>query len=149
MNSLKNILGPLGSVAAAIGVISTVAGSAMLVDHVPWHSSLTRSSFLRFIASERLQTVRNCNAFPRYDVDGGQRAVLFQKFSFTSKSAGVQEGVVGEGTHFLVPWFQQAIMLVAHAHPSQQNQHSAVIHPMLVNAPRAVTTSAPVPSSSR
>ena len=130
MNSLKNILGPLGSVAAAIGVISTVAGSAMLVDHVPCHSShLTRSSFLRFIASERLQTVRNCNAFPRYDVDGGQRAVLFQKFSFTSKSAGVQEGVVGEGTHFLVPWFQQAIMLVAHPYPAHQNQASAIKKP--------------------
>ena len=60
-------------------------------------------------------------------MDGGQRAVLFQKFSF-SGSSGVQQvrqlshffsvlhlltcckGVVGEGTHFLVPWFQQAIM---------------------------------------
>jgi hypothetical protein len=35
MNSLKNILGPLGSVAAAIGVISTVAGSAMSVASCP------------------------------------------------------------------------------------------------------------------
>jgi hypothetical protein len=52
-----------------------------------------------------------------YDVDGGQRAVLFQKFSLSGKSAGVQEGVVGEGTHFLVPWFQQAIMCVSSALP--------------------------------
>jgi len=80
MNNIKNILGPLGSIAAAVGVMSTVAGSAM------------------------------------YDVDGGQRAVLFQKFSF-SGSSGVQQGVVGEGTHFLVPWFQQAIIYDIRSRP--------------------------------
>merc|ERR1712070_1227367 len=39
-----------------------------------------------------------------YDVRGGQRAVIFDRLN------GVKEGVVNEGTHFLVPWLQRAIM---------------------------------------
>ncbi|KAL3337834.1 hypothetical protein AABB24_030134 [Solanum stoloniferum] len=36
-----------------------------------------------------------------YTVDGGQRAVLFDRFK------GVIDDIVGEGTHFLVPWVQK------------------------------------------
>ncbi|KAL3355373.1 hypothetical protein AABB24_019442, partial [Solanum stoloniferum] len=36
-----------------------------------------------------------------YTVDGGQRAVLFDRFR------GVIDDTVGEGTHFLVPWLQK------------------------------------------
>lgn len=39
-----------------------------------------------------------------YDVKGGQRAVIFDRL------AGVKEQVVNEGTHFLVPWLQRAVM---------------------------------------
>lgn len=39
-----------------------------------------------------------------YDVRGGTRAVIFDRLS------GVQERVVNEGTHFLVPWLQRAIV---------------------------------------
>lgn len=39
-----------------------------------------------------------------YDVKGGTRAVIFDRVS------GVQEKVVGEGTHFLIPWLQKAII---------------------------------------
>ncbi|PAV77763.1 hypothetical protein WR25_22736 [Diploscapter pachys] len=39
-----------------------------------------------------------------YNVDGGQRAVIFDRFS------GVREEVVGEGTHFLIPWVQKPII---------------------------------------
>lgn len=35
-----------------------------------------------------------------YDVDGGSRAVIFNRLS------GVQRKVMGEGTHFRFPWFQ-------------------------------------------
>lgn len=35
-----------------------------------------------------------------YTVDGGQRAVLFDRFR------GVIDETVGEGTHFLIPWLQ-------------------------------------------
>lgn len=39
-----------------------------------------------------------------YDVRGGTRAVIFDRL------AGVQEAVANEGTHFLVPWLQRAII---------------------------------------
>lgn len=39
-----------------------------------------------------------------YDVKGGSRAVIFDRLS------GVQEQVVNEGTHFLIPWLQKAII---------------------------------------
>ncbi|KAI3660830.1 hypothetical protein MP638_001879 [Amoeboaphelidium occidentale] len=41
--------------------------------------------------------------FSMYDVPGGHRAVIFDRFS------GVKKDVIGEGTHFLVPWLQKAI----------------------------------------
>lgn len=39
-----------------------------------------------------------------YDVEGGKRAVIFDRLS------GVKNEVVGEGTHFLIPWLQKAIV---------------------------------------
>lgn len=39
-----------------------------------------------------------------YDVKGGQRAVIFDRLR------GVSDQVVNEGTHFLIPWLQRAIM---------------------------------------
>ncbi|KAK5074867.1 Prohibitin-1, subunit of the prohibitin complex (Phb1p-Phb2p) [Lithohypha guttulata] len=39
-----------------------------------------------------------------YDVRGGSRAVIFDRLS------GVKDQVVNEGTHFLVPWLQKAII---------------------------------------
>ena len=39
-----------------------------------------------------------------FDVPGGYRAVMFDRFS------GVKEKAVGEGTHLLVPWLQRAIL---------------------------------------
>jgi len=39
-----------------------------------------------------------------YDVKGGSRAVIFDRLT------GVQEKVVGEGTHFLIPWLQKSII---------------------------------------
>lgn len=46
-----------------------------------------------------------------YDVQGGYRAVLFDRIS------GVRKDVVGEGTHFLIPWLQRAIFFDARARP--------------------------------
>ena len=39
-----------------------------------------------------------------YDVKGGTRAVIFDRLS------GVKDQVMNEGTHFLVPWLQKAIV---------------------------------------
>merc|ERR1719453_268048 len=35
-----------------------------------------------------------------YNVDGGYRAIMFNRLQ------GVQRGVIGEGTHFRIPWLQ-------------------------------------------
>ncbi|ODQ61925.1 hypothetical protein WICANDRAFT_82085 [Wickerhamomyces anomalus NRRL Y-366-8] len=42
--------------------------------------------------------------YSMYDVKGGSRAVIFDRIS------GVQQTVVGEGTHFLIPWLQKAVI---------------------------------------
>ena len=39
-----------------------------------------------------------------YDVKGGTRAVIFDRLS------GVQDKVMNEGTHFLIPWLQKSII---------------------------------------
>jgi prohibitin 1 len=46
-----------------------------------------------------------------YDVKGGTRAVIFDRAS------GVKETVVNEGTHFLVPWLQKAIVYDVRTRP--------------------------------
>merc|ERR1712000_805303 len=38
-----------------------------------------------------------------FDVKGGTRAVIFDRVS------GVKEGVINEGTHFLIPWLPRSI----------------------------------------
>jgi len=46
-----------------------------------------------------------------YNVDGGHRAVIFDRFT------GVKEAVVGEGTHFMIPWVQRPIIYDIRARP--------------------------------
>lgn len=46
-----------------------------------------------------------------YDVKGGTRAVIFDRLS------GVKENVVNEGTHFLIPWLQRAIVYDVRTRP--------------------------------
>lgn len=46
-----------------------------------------------------------------YDVRGGSRAVIFDRF------AGVKDDVVGEGTHFLIPWVQRSILFDVRTRP--------------------------------
>lgn len=46
-----------------------------------------------------------------YNVDGGHRAVIFDRFK------GVQDKVVGEGTHFLIPWVQKPIIYDIRSRP--------------------------------
>ena len=46
-----------------------------------------------------------------YDVKGGTRAVIFDRLS------GVKREVIGEGTHFLVPWLQRSIIFDVRTKP--------------------------------
>lgn len=46
-----------------------------------------------------------------YNVDGGHRAVIFDRFR------GVLPDVVGEGTHFMIPWVQKPIIYDVRSRP--------------------------------
>lgn len=46
-----------------------------------------------------------------FDVNGGSRAVIFDRIS------GVKQQVIGEGTHFLIPWLQKAIQFDVRTKP--------------------------------
>ncbi|KAL3102209.1 hypothetical protein niasHS_003618 [Heterodera schachtii] len=50
-----------------------------------------------------------------YNVDAGQRAVIFDRFT------GVKPNVTGEGTHFLIPWVQRPIMFDIRSTPRAVN----------------------------
>lgn len=44
-------------------------------------------------------------------MDGGHRAVIFDRFS------GVKKQVIGEGTHFFIPWVQKPIIFDVRSRP--------------------------------
>ena len=44
-------------------------------------------------------------------VDGGERVVIFDRFR------GVLPAVVGEGTHFLIPWIQKPVFFSVRSQP--------------------------------
>lgn len=46
-----------------------------------------------------------------FNVDGGHRAVIFDRFQ------GIKDQVVGEGTHFMIPWVQRPIVFDIRARP--------------------------------
>jgi len=46
-----------------------------------------------------------------YNVDGGHRAVIFDRFQ------GVRDQVSGEGTHFMIPWVQRPIVFDIRSRP--------------------------------
>lgn len=46
-----------------------------------------------------------------FNVDGGHRAVIFDRFQ------GIKQQVVGEGTHFMIPWVQRPIIFDIRARP--------------------------------
>lgn len=59
-----------------------------------------------------LKHIFRCWFFPRIRlVDGGHRAVIFDRFQ------GIKPGVVGEGTHFFVPWVQRPIIFDIRSQP--------------------------------
>lgn len=44
-------------------------------------------------------------------MDGGHRAVIFDRF------AGIKNNVIGEGTHFFIPWVQKPIIFDIRSRP--------------------------------
>ncbi|CAN4121072.1 unnamed protein product [Withania somnifera] len=62
-----------------------------------------------------------------YTVDGGQRAVLFDRFR------GVIDQTVGEGTHFLVPWLQKPFIFDIRTRPHTFSSISGTKDLQMVN----------------
>ncbi|MCE3049808.1 Prohibitin-2, subunit of the prohibitin complex (Phb1p-Phb2p) [Datura stramonium] len=62
-----------------------------------------------------------------YTVDGGQRAVLFDRFS------GVSDETVGEGTHFLIPWLQKPFIFDIRTRPHTFSSISGTKDLQMVN----------------
>lgn len=58
-------------------------------------------SFLTKLARSAFGTVTNVAETVFYTVDGGERAVLFDRFR------GIVNKTIGEGTHFRIPWLQK------------------------------------------
>ncbi|KAG8366796.1 hypothetical protein BUALT_Bualt16G0005000 [Buddleja alternifolia] len=92
-------------------------------------SSQAAASFLTNIARAAFgigigTTVLNSSL---YTVDGGQRAVLFDRFR------GVIEDTVGEGTHFLVPWLQKPYIFDIRTRPHTFSSVSGTKDLQMVN----------------
>jgi prohibitin 1 len=62
-----------------------------------------------------------------YTVDGGQRAVLFDRFR------GILEQSVGEGTHFLIPWVQKPYIFDIRTRPHTFSSISGTKDLQMVN----------------
>ncbi|KAK4751283.1 hypothetical protein SAY87_004765 [Trapa incisa] len=62
-----------------------------------------------------------------YTVDGGQRAVIFDRIR------GVMEETVGEGTHFLVPWLQNPFIFDIRTRPHTFSSISGTKDLQMVN----------------
>ncbi|KAL6325533.1 hypothetical protein AAG906_023378 [Vitis piasezkii] len=62
-----------------------------------------------------------------YTVDGGQRAVLFDRFR------GVIDDTIGEGTHFLVPWLQKPYIFDIRTRPHTFSSVSGTKDLQMVN----------------
>ncbi|KAE9617117.1 putative prohibitin, Band 7 domain-containing protein [Lupinus albus] len=62
-----------------------------------------------------------------YTVDGGQRAVLFDRFR------GILDETVGEGTHFLIPWIQKPYIFDIRTRPHTFSSISGTKDLQMVN----------------
>ena len=73
-----------------------------------------------------------------YSVDGGKRAVIF------SRASGIQQEVMGEGLHFVVPWLQRPIIFDIRTRPRAINSVTGTKDLQMVNLTLRVL-SKPVP----
>lgn len=69
-----------------------------------------------------------------YTVDGGERAVMFDRFQ------GVTEGIYGEGTHFRVPWLQSPYIFDIRTRPRSISSVTGTKDLQMVNITLRVLT---------
>ncbi|XP_052191413.1 prohibitin-3, mitochondrial-like [Diospyros lotus] len=87
---------------------------------VSFLTNLTRAAFALGVGA----TVVNASL---YNVDGGQRAVLFDRFR------GVIDETIGEGTHFLIPWLQKPFIFDIRTRPHTFSSISGTKDLQMVN----------------
>nr|QBA18453.1 prohibitin 3 [Lilium pumilum] len=75
-----------------------------------------------------------------YTVDGGQRAVIFDRFR------GVLDVSVGEGTHFLIPWLQKPYIFDIRTRPHTFASNSGTKDLQMVNLTLRVLSRPDVPN---
>ncbi|KAI4350560.1 hypothetical protein L6164_005007 [Bauhinia variegata] len=83
-------------------------------------SNLARGAFGLGVAAAALNS-------SLYTVDGGQRAVLFDRFR------GILDESVGEGTHFLIPWVQKPYIFDIRTRPHTFSSISGTKDLQMVN----------------
>lgn len=86
-------------------------------------------SFLKYLATGAVGIGAGATALSSclYTVDGGQRAVIFDRFR------GVINETVGEGTHFLVPWLQKPFIFDIRTKPHTFSSYSGTKDLQMVN----------------
>jgi prohibitin 1 len=102
MESLDQAAATFVAIAIAIAIPLTLALATITMASIP--QSIFRWAVPGAIAISFAQA-------SLYDVKGGTRAVIFDRVS------GVKEQVANEGTHFLVPWLQKAIVYDVRTRP--------------------------------
>lgn len=96
MAQIFNRIGQLGlGLALAGGVVNSALYNGMQNRHQN-----------RCVRNDRILILFSCLL-----VDGGHRAVIFDRFQ------GIKQGVVGEGTHFFIPWVQRPIIFDIRSQP--------------------------------
>lgn len=88
-------LNRIGQLGLGVALVGGVVNSALYNGDIffKWIFFLNKYIFLKFL------------------VDGGHRAVIFDRF------AGIKQMVVGEGTHFFIPWVQRPIIFDIRSQP--------------------------------
>ena len=97
---MERVLGMVSRYSVLVGGVGALAYSALYTGE--WGEGGRREMFslmMLLLVSPSLTRLS-----PLFAVDGGERAVIFDRYK------GVRQQVVGEGTHFLVPWLQKPII---------------------------------------
>jgi len=77
-----------------------------------------------FAGSAVAFSVKNC----LFNVDGGEQAVMFNRFA-----GGVSDKIYGEGSHFMIPWFQYPTIFSIRTKPKDIQTETATKDMQTVN----------------
>ncbi len=107
MQSLDKVFGRI-----AVGGVALSFGASMINSCIYDGECLNACKSNRCVLSGRIsqlcEPLRLTDGFVWGSVDGGKMAVMFNRFPnpFLGEPAGIQRKVIGEGTHFKIPWLQ-------------------------------------------